>query len=228
MEGTPYVFLDESGDFDFGEQGSTYFVLAAVTMRRPVEIDSALSDYRYARLDAGWDTEYFHCAKDGAVVRRRVFEIIGAHLKQMEIDFLVVEKKRTDSVLRPAVLFYPTMVGRLLEEVIRRTKTPHGQRMVIITDRIPVRRTRRAVERGIRDVLPSVERAEPKYDIHHHESRSHFGLQVADYCCWAIQRKWSRRDGRYFALIEPALRCTIRDEDSAMAWPGLSLNGVSL
>jgi hypothetical protein len=27
-------------------------------------------------------------------------------------------------------------------------------------------------------------------------------LQVADYCCWAVQRKWERNDRRSFNLIE--------------------------
>jgi hypothetical protein len=26
-------------------------------------------------------------------------------------------------------------------------------------------------------------------------------LQVTDYCCWAIQRKWERKDDRSFDLI---------------------------
>ena len=206
MEGTPYVFLDESGNFDFGEQGSAFFIVTAVTMRRPIEIDSALSEYRYECLDSGWDLEFFHCAKDGPVVRRRVFEIIREHLNQMQIDFLVVDKSRTEPSSRAPVRFYPKVVGSLLARVIPRTGVRDGQRVVIVTDRLPVKRTRLAVERATRDALPGASGGGPRYDLHHHESRSHFGLQVADYCCWAIQRKWSRHDDRYFALIEPALR----------------------
>jgi hypothetical protein len=31
-------------------------------------------------------------------------------------------------------------------------------------------------------------------------------LQVADYCTWAIQRKWERADERSYALIAPKIR----------------------
>jgi hypothetical protein len=31
-------------------------------------------------------------------------------------------------------------------------------------------------------------------------------LQVADYCTWAIQRKWERDDDRSHLLIAPKLR----------------------
>ena len=215
MPSSPYVFLDESGDFDFGQQGSRYFVVTAVTMHRPVKIDSALAEYRYARLESGFDAEYFHCARDIAVVRQRVFEIIGRHRERMRVDYVVADKSKVEVALQPVVRFYPRMVGSLLDRVIPRAKAPEGGRIVVVTDRIPVRRARKAVERGIRDALPSAVQDGYRYDIHHHESRSHFGLQVADYCCWAIQRKWSKRDERFFTLIEPALRHTIGDEESS-------------
>lgn len=217
MEGTPYVFLDESGNFDFGEKGSTYFIVTAVTMRRPIEIDSALSAYRYECLDSGWGVEYFHCAKDSPVVRRRVFEIIREHLNQMQIDFVVVDKSKTDPASRLPVQFYPKVVGQLLTCVIPRTGVGDCQRVVIVTDRIAVKRIRVSVERATRDVLSGASADGPRYDLHHHESRSHFGLQVADYCCWAIQRRWSRQDDRYFELIEPALRWALA------SGPGLPL-----
>lgn len=28
------------------------------------------------------------------------------------------------------------------------------------------------------------------------------GLQIADYCSWAIQRKWERNDDRSYALVQ--------------------------
>lgn len=42
--------------------------------------------------------------------------------------------------------------------------------------------------------------------ILHHESRSHYMLQVADYCCWAVFRKWERGDTAHYDLIAPAMR----------------------
>lgn len=213
MDGTPYVFLDESGDFNFGEQGSAYFVVTAVTMRRPTEMDDALAEYRYERLESGYDTEYFHCAKDKPAVRDRVFEIIAAHRDRMQIDYLIAGKAKTEFSLRPIARFYPRMVGTLLARVIPGAHTGDGSRAVIITDRIPVKRTRKVVERRVREALPQMVRRGYGYDIRHHESRSHFGLQVADYCCWAIQRERAKGDGRYFRLIEPALRHALRAED---------------
>lgn len=40
----------------------------------------------------------------------------------------------------------------------------------------------------------------------HHDSRSCYGLQVADYVNWAIQRKWERKDNRSHKIVEPILK----------------------
>ena len=206
MDGTPYVFLDESGDFDFGPNGTASFVLTAVTMPRPSSLDRCLAEYRYSLLETGRDVEYFHCAKDKPIVRETVFEIIVQHLESMRIDCLVVDKAATKREMRRPEVFYPQAVGTLLGRVLSK-RVKERSRMIVVTDRIPVKRKRKAVEIGIRDVLAKTAMtARDGYALHHHQSRSHFGLQVADYCCWAVQRKWSRGDSRYFALVEPALR----------------------
>ena len=43
------------------------------------------------------------------------------------------------------------------------------------------------------------------YRVLHHQSRSHCGLQVADYCCWAVFRKWQRGENVWYDRIKPAV-----------------------
>ncbi|OHC69590.1 MAG: hypothetical protein A3H93_02840 [Rhodocyclales bacterium RIFCSPLOWO2_02_FULL_63_24] len=42
--------------------------------------------------------------------------------------------------------------------------------------------------------------------ILHHASRSHYGLQIADYCNWAVFRKWQKGEVEFYDLIKPALK----------------------
>jgi hypothetical protein len=44
------------------------------------------------------------------------------------------------------------------------------------------------------------------YCVLHHQFRSYAGLQVADYCNWAIYRKWSKGDLRSYERIKLAVR----------------------
>lgn len=36
------------------------------------------------------------------------------------------------------------------------------------------------------------------FNLYHHPRNSNGWLQVVDYCCWAVQRKWARHDLRTY------------------------------
>lgn len=80
------------------------------------------------------------------------------------------------------------------------------EKVIVITDTIPVNKKRRAIERAARTALHSMLPPEMNYHILHHQSRSHYGLQVADYCCWAIFRKWQTGEKTWYDRIKPAVR----------------------
>ena len=94
MANRAYIFLDEGGNFDFSPTGTRYFVLASVTMRRPFPAHGPLDDFKHDCLEFGLDAEYFHCADDNPRVRRKVFDLIAAHLGSLRVDCLVVENRR--------------------------------------------------------------------------------------------------------------------------------------
>lgn len=88
-----YIFLDEAGNLDFSTNGTPYFVLTSVSMRRPFPMYQELDAYRHDCLEYGLEMEYFHCSEDNIHVRNSVFGLIAKNLGSMRIDCLVVEKK---------------------------------------------------------------------------------------------------------------------------------------
>ena len=75
------------------------------------------------------------------------------------------------------------MLGYLLRGALTTELDTGANKVIVITDTIPVNKKRKAVGKSIqgavfRNQLPGL-----KYRILHHQSRSHYGLQVADYCC---------------------------------------------
>jgi hypothetical protein len=60
----------------------------------------------------------------------------------------------------------------------------------------------KAVKETLTEMLPD----QMKYRVLHHASKSSFGLQVADYCNWAIFRKWERGDTRSYDLIRSRVK----------------------
>lgn len=181
-------------------------MLTSVSARRPFSVHGPLDDYKHDCLEFGLDKEYFHCAEDNPRVRRRVFELIAGHLDSLCIDSLIVEKRKTGPSLRDDRRFYPEMLGYLLKYVLPREVEAGAREVIVITDTLPVQKKRRAIEKAIQQALAKMLPPGMRYRILHHASRSHYGLQVADYCCWAVFRKWQRGETEFCDLLKPALR----------------------
>ncbi len=98
------------------------------------------------------------------------------------------------------------MLGYLLKYVLNRPSHANANETFIITDTIPLKRRRRTIEKTIKLVLAEMLPNSSKHRILHHTSGTHYGLQVADYCCWSIFRKHERRDDSYHSTIRPAMR----------------------
>ena len=200
-----YIFLDEAGNFDFSANGSRYFALASVSMRRPFPAFEALDNYKHDCLGAGRNLEHFHCSHDREEVRNGLFNLIAAHLDGKRIDYLVVEKSGIGPALREPIRFYPEMLGYLLKVVLPRELDADTSEVIVITDAIPINKKRKAVEKAVRTTLAGMLPPGMNYRILHHQSRSHYGLQVADYCCWAVFRKWQRGESVRYDRIKPAV-----------------------
>lgn len=201
-----YLFLDEAGNFDFTQKGTRFFVLTSVSVCRPFLVHVPLDNYKHDCLEIGLDTEYFHCSEDNPKVRNRVFDLIADHLEDIKIDSLIIEKPKTGPALREDRRFYPEMLGYLLKFVLPKEVAKGAEEVIVITDTIPVQSKRQAIEKAIHQSLTKMLPEGMHYRILHHASRSHYGLQVADYCCWAVFRKWQKGDPTYYDRIRAAIR----------------------
>lgn len=148
---TVFLFFDESGDLNFSPSGSPYYFFGALTTRVPGPLTHRLDDLRYQFLAEGLELERFHAAEDRQVVRDRVFEAIR-EVGGFEFDAIVIEKRKANPVLHDEARFYPQFADYLLKYVFGRYADP-SERIVIVTDRIPVKRTKKAVEKAFKTYI---------------------------------------------------------------------------
>jgi len=201
-----YVFLDEAGDFNFSNTGTKYFTFTTVTKVRPFSWENPIASLKYNLIEFGLDIEYFHASEDRQAVRNRFFSIVCGHLKGVRIDSLIVEKRKAGPALHDVEKFYPGMVGHLLRYVLESRNIKNYAGIVVITDSIPVHKKREAVEKAVKTTLSKILPDDMKYMVLHHASKSCAGLQIADYCNWAIFRKWERDDIRSYDLIRSCIK----------------------
>ncbi len=200
-----YVFLDEAGDFNFSVTGTRFFTFTTITKTRPFSWDAPVISLKYDLIEVGLDIEYFHAAEDRQAVRDKVFAIIGNNLTDLRIDSLIVEKPKTGPALQVLEKFYPRMISYLLRYVLDPKNLRNFSEVIVITDSIPVSKKREAVEKAVKQTLSRMLPNGTRYKILHHASKSCTGLQIADYCNWAIFRKWERGDLRSYGLIRSGI-----------------------
>jgi hypothetical protein len=200
-----YIFLDEAGNLDFSPNGTKYFLLGALTKERPFNAYKELTELKYDLVELGTDLEYFHASENAQPVRNRMFEIIRRNLGGVRIDALVVEKRKTGPALQSEEAFYPRMLGYLLKYILKQHDLGSFKEVLVFTDTIPIRKKRGTIEKIIKMTLASQLPAGACHRLIHHESKSNLDLQIADYCTWAIYRKWTSGDARSYQHIQPAV-----------------------
>ncbi|MDI6816317.1 MAG: DUF3800 domain-containing protein [Actinomycetota bacterium] len=203
-----YLFIDEAGTFDFSHNGTKHFTLSAMSAKRPFLWESPLIALKYDLMERGLvpEIKYFHASEDRQVVRNEVFNIISDNLTDFHIDSVIIEKRKTGPALQAVEKFYPRMLSYLLRYVLQPQFLQGCANIIVITDRIPINSKRKAVEKSVKQTLTAMLPSHVNYKVLHHESMSCIGLQVVDYCNWAIFRKWRDNDLRSYSLISGAIR----------------------
>ncbi len=202
-----YTFLDEAGNFDWSPNGTSYFTITAISLVRPFNFYPSLASLKYDLIEEGMGLEYFHACEDTQNVRNRVFEVIVRDAPNVVVDSIIVEKRKTNPVLRETKKFYAKMLGYLMRYVCDSRNIMAYDGVVVVTDRIPINKARKATEKAIKMTMSTVmEPFNRRYRVLHHDSKSSFSLQVVDYLNWAIFRKWTKNDPRSYDLIKHRIR----------------------
>ena len=195
-----YIYVDESGNFDFSNQqgASRYFILTSVAIA-----DHAIeSDLLELRRELVWGGEPltggFHATNDKQRVRDRVFDVLGRH--DFRVDATILEKRKLNPTRRTAIRLYGLAWYFHLAGLIPALAGASDELLVVAAAiggndmRSEFYATISAIENAY---APGVAMRAAMWS-----AATAPLLQVADYCVWAIQRKWERSDTRAYNLIQ--------------------------
>jgi Protein of unknown function (DUF3800) len=188
-----FIFADEAGCFTFrrGNNVSRYFILCTVIM----DECSLGADLLELRRRLAWEDyelgEYFHATTDKQAVRNEVFLEITK--KNFNIQATIMEKSKAQpQVTQSRERFYKT--GYYFHFKHGASKQLDGEtKLLVTTASIGTRKEQAAFKAAVADVMRQTNKTnEWKADFM--PAHSDPCLQVADYCAWAIQRKWESKD----------------------------------
>lgn len=195
-----YVFADEAGNFDFSRHpsASRYFILCSITTD-DCDIGTDLLDLR---RDMAWRRSSIdgalHASTDTQAVRDEVFDLIRK--ADFRVDATILEKAKAEPQTRCSVeRFYKYAWFYHFKYVAPRIVGAKDE-LFLSAASVGTKARGGAFVKAIEDVAQQVSPA-LDYRVVFWPAATDPCLQVADYCTWAIQRKWERGDDRSYNLI---------------------------
>ncbi len=212
---TLYIFVDESGNRDFTQKGSKYFMFNFLMKKRPFNLHNTIANYRYTLLEKNLDPfkgndrrlniEYFHASKDNRHIRENMLNLITTFDKEsVQIYSYILEKPKVDPTKREEIdKFYIDNLTFAITQLLKLLAI--DKNFIVITDRLPLEKNEKlqakALKQGIAKYIEE-NNLELRYDIFHHCSASSTNLQIVDYISWAIFRKYEHNDDKAFQKIK--------------------------
>jgi hypothetical protein len=204
---TVYLFGDEAGNFDFSEHpgASRYFILVTVTMGDCVAGDRIQALRRRLAWRGVHLGAVLHATEDPQAVRDEVFATLQRC--DMRVDATIVTKASIPVEMRdPHQLYryaWHEHFGRIASEVAH-----PGDRLLAVASDLGTRKRRGAFHLAVDDAVRASARC--PHRVAFWPNMSEPCLVVADYCTWAIQRRWEREDRRSHQLLADKIASELR------------------
>ena len=196
-----HIFADEFGNFDFSltTGASRYFGLATVTF---FDDQRACADLQQLRFDLAWEGVVhpgpFRASEEQQAIRDRVYAVLTPH--RFRVDATILDKRKSEPQLRVSAERFYQYAWYLHMKYVARQVASYNDEVLVIAASIGTKKRQKVFQRGVRDVMSQVS---PSFTTRTAQwpASADTGLQIADYCCWAIQRKWEMGDDRSYNLI---------------------------
>ena len=199
-----HIFADEAGCFTFERRPnvSRYFILCTVSMH-DCDVGNALVALR---RDLAWEAkplrDYFHASEDKQSIRDAVLYTIMQH--KFLIHATIMEKSKAQPQVRSSrARFYQYSWYYQFKHGVIPSIFP-GSDVLITAASLGNKKERNSFINGIKDVMNQTIRG-GKWHTDFCPANADPCLQVADYCAWAIQRKWEGKDERSYDIIKKKL-----------------------
>ncbi len=213
-----FLFIDESGNFDFSQQGTKYFILSGLSTYKPIDERDKFSQLKYQLLSNGVDQEFFHATEDTQAVRDQFFSIIRSLADDIEVHSVVAEKNKANPVLYyeeyfkkgrkikrvTGDQFYERICHTLLQYVFRRSDLQRAEKIVVVLGAIFTRDKQSLILRTLKKSLK--EKFPKSFEIYFHQAKADINCQIADYFGWAILIKRERGEIRPYELIRGKIK----------------------
>lgn len=184
-----YLYMDESGNFDFGEKGTKYFIMTCVVCRRPFTACHDLMNAKYDCFEQGIVIKKFHATDDNNETRKTVYGIIEKEKHKYSAYSIYIDKDNLRDDMKDAGKLYYQVFEWIINKVFESEIDSSVKKVIAVTDDLPKEAKKKQIAKPLKQFLKSKSK---QFGIEtwleHYPSESDFNLQIADYACWAFMR----------------------------------------
>jgi|SRR5579863_7853788 len=203
-----YMYADETGNLDYNTSGggSRYFGIGTATWHdEPAEHLWQAERMRFAHAEAGLEnSKGYHAKDDSRTARADVYKLIKEQAPRFDITFLAKDNAYPHVRANGQAYLYKLAWYFHFKEIAAYVTRP-GDTLHVAVATLGTAARRTAFKLAIDDVCEQVAPRLREVIVAHWDSASSWGLQVADYALWAVQRRAERGDEQYMGAIEPTL-----------------------
>ena len=195
-----FVYLDESGNFDFRlrQDASSYFAIGSAIFDTEFDVVYAETAMHALHRQLMWEGltvgDGFHAQPDSPLIRGRVFALLPS--MNFRFDVTVLDKRKAQPKLRTTdETFYKYAMYYHLRHVLRRDLSD-GDELVVVAASVGTSKKRKGFHQAVREVVEQCAQLN-EWRAAAVRDDALPGLQVADYCLWGIMRDLEQGDPSY-------------------------------
>ncbi len=199
-----FLFIDESGDFNFTSAGTKYFVMAGVLTENPLQSARPLQDLRYRLLAGGINLSSFHAAPDLQGVRDLVFDKI-ASLSEIKAHVVFGKKEELHTSVKTMQEMHFHFTSALMRFYLEQAKVKESDQLIVVIDQSLPTKSQAAFKASIK---PIIKRDQKKFHVHFQSMKADPNGQIADYIAWAKFKQLERGEHRPWELLARSIAPT--------------------
>jgi hypothetical protein len=204
-----YMYADETGNLDYnlGQGSSKYFGIGTATWRAGHGAhlwEATALRFRHAAAGVACPAGY-HAKNDSHATRAEVYDLIGHQSPRFDTTFLAKANAYSHVRARGETYLYRLAWFLHFKEIARQVAGP-GDTLHVAVATLGTKARKRAFQDAISEVCRDHAPGGRTVVVAHWDSASSWGLQVADYALWAVQRQLERGDASYMTAVAPTLR----------------------
>ena len=193
------IFLDESGDLGYSENGSNYFIIATIKTHDERRVGKIIKNARSHHLKKSLkQLPEMKFNKTERRLKIRILEKLAN--SDIEIGYIALKKKKSISTQYFShVKTYMMLSGILINEIIERPKTG---KIEFIIDKSFSKKVQKEYDDHLREVMETVLPKGVIINFHHVRSETELCIQAVDFIAGSIFNKYEHCNESYYEIIE--------------------------